>query len=98
MNRSADSMKPARSLLVALLPVFGFLPVPASAEAPGEMAVLMDLCVDCHGGGAGIKLGENIVVPQDTPLCNAWLTLLHGVGVEAERHGDSSGLLKEIVA
>ena len=50
------------------------------------------------GGGAGIKLGENIVVPQDTPLCNAWLTLLHGVGVEAERHGDSSGVLKEIVA
>ena len=50
------------------------------------------------GGGAGIKLGENIVVQQDTPLCNAWLTLLHGVGVEAERHGDSSGSLKEILA
>ena len=61
MNRSADSMKPARSLLVALLPVFGFLPVPASAEAPGEMAVLMDLCVDCHGGrkpDAGLNLEE----------------------------------------
>ena len=28
---------------------------------------------------------KNIVVQQDTPLCNAWLTLLHGVGVEAER-------------
>lgn len=50
------------------------------------------------GGGAGIKLGQNIVTPKDTPLCNAWLTLLHGVGVQAERHGDSTGLLREIMA
>ena len=50
------------------------------------------------GGGAGIKLGENIVAPKDTPLCNAWLSMLHGVGVKVERHGDSSGLLKEIIA
>lgn len=49
------------------------------------------------GGGAGIKLGKNIVVPNDTPLCNAWLTLLHGIGVKAERHGDSTGLLEEIM-
>ena len=50
------------------------------------------------GRGAGLKLGQNIVAPKDTPLCNAWLTMLHGVGVAAERHGDSSGVLKEIVA
>jgi hypothetical protein len=50
------------------------------------------------GGGAGLKLGHSIVAPKDTPLCNAWLTMLHGIGVEAERHGDSSGVLKEIVA
>lgn len=50
------------------------------------------------GGGAGVKLGQNIVVPEHTPLCNAWLALLHGVGVNAERHGDSSGLLKQILA
>lgn len=50
------------------------------------------------GGAAGIKLGENIVVPDDTPLCNAWLTLLHGTGIKAERHGDSTGVLKEIIA
>ena len=49
------------------------------------------------GGGAGIKLGQNIVVAKDTPLCNAWLTLLHGIGVNVERHGDSSGVLKELV-
>ena len=50
------------------------------------------------GGGAGIKLGHNIVVSKDTPLCNAWLTLLHGLGIEAERHGDSSGVIKELIA
>ncbi|RBP43635.1 uncharacterized protein DUF1552 [Roseimicrobium gellanilyticum] len=50
------------------------------------------------GGGAGIKLGHNIVVSKDTPLCNAWLTLLHGLGIEAERHGDSSGVIKEMAA
>ena len=50
------------------------------------------------GGGAGIKLGHSIVAPKDTPLCNAWLTMLRGIGVEAERHGDSTGVLKEIVA
>jgi hypothetical protein len=50
------------------------------------------------GGGAGIKLGHNLVVPTNTPLCNAWLTLLHGIGVTAERHGDSTGVIKELVA
>ncbi|MDB6116271.1 MAG: hypothetical protein JWO08_52 [Verrucomicrobiaceae bacterium] len=50
------------------------------------------------GGGAGIKLGHNLVVSKDTPLCNAWLTLLNGVGVDAERHGDSTGVLKELIA
>jgi len=50
------------------------------------------------GGGAGIKLGHNLVVPKGTPLCNAWLTLLHGVGVEAESHGDSTGVVKELIA
>ena len=50
------------------------------------------------GGAANIKLGENIVVPDNTPLCNAWLTLLHGLGVMAERHGDSTGVLKQIMA
>lgn len=50
------------------------------------------------GGGAGIKLGHNIVVSKDTPLCNAWLTLLRGLDVEVERHGDSSDVIKELMA
>jgi hypothetical protein len=50
------------------------------------------------GGGAGLRLGHNIVAPKDTPLCNAWLSVLHGLGIKAERHGDSSGPLKELFA
>jgi hypothetical protein len=50
---------------------------------------------DC---AAGVRLGENIVVPKNTPLCNAWLTLLQGSGVAAESFGDSTTPLREIVA
>ena len=50
------------------------------------------------GGGAGIKLGQHLVLSKDTPLCNVWLTLLNGLGVKAERHGDSTGVVKELIA
>jgi hypothetical protein len=45
------------------------------------------------GGGAGIRLGQNLVLPKDTPLCNVWLTMLQGLGIPAERHGDSTGIV-----
>jgi hypothetical protein len=50
------------------------------------------------GGGAKLKLGHHLVQPKDTPLCNVWLTLLHGLGIEAERHGDSTGVVKQLMA
>jgi hypothetical protein len=50
------------------------------------------------GGAAGLKLGQHLVLPRDTPLCNAWLTILHGLGIEAERHGDSTGDVPELRA
>jgi hypothetical protein len=50
------------------------------------------------GGGARLKLGQHLVLPKNTPLCNAWLALLHGFGIEAERHGDSTGVVKELRA
>ena len=48
------------------------------------------------GGGSGIRLGQHLVVQKDIPLCNAWLTLLQGSGIPLERHGDSSGILREL--
>jgi hypothetical protein len=50
------------------------------------------------GSGAGLKLGQHVVLPRSTPLCNAWLTMLHGLGIEAERHGDSTGVVPELRA
>jgi len=50
------------------------------------------------GGGAGLKRGQHISLPKITPLSNAWLTLLHGLGIKAERHGDSTGIIKELIA
>jgi hypothetical protein len=48
------------------------------------------------GGGANLKLGQHLVLPEDTPLCNVWLTMLNGMGIDVERHGDSSGVVKEL--
>ncbi|MEO2012831.1 MAG: DUF1552 domain-containing protein [Fuerstiella sp.] len=48
------------------------------------------------GGGANLKLGQHLVLPKGTPLCNVWLTMLHGIGLDIERHGDSTGVVKEL--
>ncbi len=50
------------------------------------------------GGGASIKLGQHVVLPKDTPLANVWLTLLQGIGIDTERHGDSTGPIRELRA
>jgi len=50
------------------------------------------------GGGANLKLGQNLVINEGTPLNNVWLTMLQGVGVNVDRHGDSTGVVKELQA
>lgn len=50
------------------------------------------------GGGAGLQLGHHLVLPKGTPLCDVWLTLLQGVGAPADRHGDSVGPVKQLLA
>ena len=50
------------------------------------------------GGGANLKLGQHLVLPKDTPLCNVWLTMLQGLGINTERHGDSTGVVRELQA
>ena len=48
------------------------------------------------GRGANLKLGQHLVLPKDTPLCNVWLTMLRGMGINIERHGDSSGVVPQL--
>jgi hypothetical protein len=50
------------------------------------------------GGGANLKLGQNLVLKGGTPLNNVWLTMLQGIGVNAENHGDSTGAVSELQA
>ena len=50
------------------------------------------------GGGANLKLGQHIVLPKDTPLCNVWLTMLQGMGIKVDRHGDSTGIVTALQA
>ena len=45
-----------------------------------------------------LELGQHLVLPKDTPLCNVWLTMLQGLGINAPRHGDSTGVVKELQA
>jgi hypothetical protein len=49
------------------------------------------------GGGAGVKHGRHLVMSDPkTPLCNLWLSLLNGSGVDVKSHGDSTGQIKEL--
>ena len=50
------------------------------------------------GNGAGVKLGQHVVAQKNTPLCNLWLTLLRGSGVSVNSHGDSTGVVNELIA
>lgn len=50
------------------------------------------------GGGANFKQGQNVVARyEDTPLCNLWLTMLKGSGIEVDQFGDSTGVIKELL-
>jgi hypothetical protein len=50
------------------------------------------------GRGAGLRLGENIVASKGTPLCNVWLTILRGSGVDVTGFGDSTGVLEPLAS
>lgn len=49
------------------------------------------------GRGAGLRLGEQFVFPDKTPLCNLWLTILRGSGDKIAKHGDSKGTLDDLL-
>lgn len=50
------------------------------------------------GGGAGVSHGRHLVADEGTPLCNLWLSLLRGTGLNVDSHGDSTGILPELFA
>src|SRR5580704_1139160 len=48
------------------------------------------------GSGMGFRGGRHIVYPEHTPLTNLQLTLLHKLGIPAEKLGDSTGEFREL--
>ncbi|MEM7809880.1 MAG: DUF1552 domain-containing protein [Planctomycetota bacterium] len=50
------------------------------------------------GAAAGFRHGQHLVMGdrERTPLCNLWLSVLNGVGIEAESFGDSDGTIDRL--
>ncbi|MCH2133859.1 MAG: DUF1552 domain-containing protein [Phycisphaerales bacterium] len=56
-----------------------------------------DLPIVLAGGGGGtIHTGHHKRYSQGTPLCNLYLSMLERMGVDAERFGDSTGVLSNL--
>jgi hypothetical protein len=51
-------------------------------------------------GNASGKLrhGRHVKMPQETPLCNLWLTLLQTLNSSVKQFGDSNGVLSDLFA
>ena len=49
------------------------------------------------GNRSQLKLGQHFQMPDDTPLCNVWLSLLHANGLHVPGFGDSTGLAEDIL-
>jgi len=65
-----------------------------SGMADGNRHAHADIPTVLFGKGGGtITPGRHVICPDDTPICNLWLSLLDRMGVEAERFGDSTGRL-----
>jgi hypothetical protein len=46
------------------------------------------------GGGGSIMTGRHIRYPSETPMCNLLLTMANKAGAPAQRHGDSTGMVR----
>jgi hypothetical protein len=81
------------SLLDHSMIVYGSGMSDGNAHDPKNLPIVL------VGGGAGqIKGGRHLRFPQDTPLANLHLTLMHKFGLPMEKIGDSTGEFKELSA
>jgi hypothetical protein len=45
-------------------------------------------------GGGAIDPGRHIRYPDETPMCNLFVSMLESMGVPVDSHGDSTGSLR----
>jgi hypothetical protein len=68
-----------------------------SAIADGNNHTHYNLPVVLAGGGSGcVTPGRHVIYPEQTPMTNLYLTLLHHMGVRPEKIGDSTGRLEHL--
>lgn len=49
------------------------------------------------GGGAGFRQGRHLVMDDPkTPLCNLWLSVLRGSGINVDSFGDATGVIEDL--
>jgi hypothetical protein len=46
------------------------------------------------GGGGAIRTGRHIRYDEETPVCNLFVSMLNGIGVQTDYFGDSTGPLR----
>ncbi|MCM8535975.1 MAG: DUF1552 domain-containing protein [Lentisphaeraceae bacterium] len=49
------------------------------------------------GNRQNLQLGQQLIMPEKTPLCNLWLTLLKASGIDQQQFGDSTGLIEDLL-
>lgn len=64
-----------------------------SALSDGNLHIFKDLPLLLFTGNTGIKGGQHIRFPHDTPMTNLFLTMLGQAGIPIESFGDSTGKL-----
>ena len=70
-----------------------------SGMADGNAHAHTDIPTLLFGKGGGtIDPGRHVICPNNTPICNLWLSLMERMGVEVERFGDSTGRLTQLNA
>ncbi len=68
-----------------------------SGMADGNRHAHADIPTIVFGkAGGAIDPGRHIICPEDTPICNLWLSLMGCMGVNEERFGDSTGPLAKL--
>jgi Protein of unknown function (DUF1552) len=78
------------SLLDHVMLIYGAGMSDGNAHSPINLPILL------VGGGGGLKGGQHIVYPKDTPLANLHVALLDKLGVPGEKIGDSTEKLRNL--
>ena len=67
-----------------------------SAISDGNRHQHHDLPIVLAGRGGGIQTGRHLTYPNETPLNNLFLSLMHRMGSGLKHFGDSKGPLPEL--